>query len=268
MTMKLKAIFPKVAVDLYIVQLIWSLGFLGILLFLQIAKPILTMVPLLNMNDKINVGNYFDTVFVSSNIFMLVIGIIAILGFLPYYVSNGVTRKDYFKGATIAAVGLSISIPIVASIIYALQNFIMKITGLQIVQKSTLANQAVDTDDGFIGELIQSIIMTPFIELESNWLLAITVFTLNIFTYYVVGWLIGSGFYRFGVTVGLLCIVIAFLVVYTQDLLLSSTLGLPVHDMFTSLDFPLYLAIAGTLALVGFLLWMIRQLTKRVPIKM
>ena len=266
--MKAKKIFPKVAIDLYIVQLIWALGFLGILLLIQIAKPLLAMVPLLKMNDKINIGNYFDTVFVSSNIFMLVIGIIVTLGFLPYYVNNGVTRKDYFKGVTIASVGLSISIPIVASVIYVLQNFIMKVTNLPFVENSTLANQVVDTGDGFIGELIQSIIMTPFVELESSWLLAITVFALNIFTYYVVGWLIGSGFYRFGVPVGLLCIVIAFIVVYTQDLLLSSALGLPVHDTFTSLDFPLYLAVAGTLALVGILLWMIRQLTKRVAIKM
>ena len=266
--MKAKAIFPKVAVDLYIVQLIWALSFLGFLLFLQIAKPILAMVPFLNMNDKINVGNYFDTVFVSSNIFMLVIGIIAILGFLPYYVSNGVTRKDYFKGTAIAAAGLSISIPIVASIIYALQNFIMKITGLPIVEKSTLANQVVDTDDGFIGELIQSIIMTPFVELESNWILGIALFSLNIFTYYIVGWLIGTGFYRFGVFIGLLCIALAFIVVYIQDLLLRIALDLPVHDVFTSLDFSLYLAFASALALAGITLWIIRQMTKRVPIKM
>lgn len=266
--MKAKAIFPKVAVDLYIIQFIWALWFLGFFLFLQIARPLVAMVPLINMNNKINVGNYFDNVFISSNIFMLIIGIIVILGFLPYYIGNGVTRKDYFKGATIAAVGLAISLPIVASLIYALQNFIMKITNLPIVKESTLANQVVDPDDGFIGEFIQSIIMTPFVELESNWLLAITVFALNIFTYYVVGWLIGSGFYRFGGLIGLLCIALAFIIVYTQDLLLSSALGLPVNDVFTSLDFPLYLAIAGTLALAGITLWIIRQLTKRVPVKM
>lgn len=266
--MKTKAIYPKVAIDLYYIQFIWALGFLGILLLIQIVKPLLSMVPLLKMNDKINIGNYFDTVFVSSNIFMLVIGIIAILGFLPYYVSNGVTRKDYFKGAAIAAVGLSISIPIVASVIYALQKFIMKMTNLSIVQESTLANQIVDTDDGFVGEFIQSIIMTPFVELESNWLLAIIVFALNIFTYYLVGWLIGSGFYRFGVLIGLLCIALAFIIIYTQDLLLSIALDLPVSGMFTSLDFSLYPAIAGTLVIAGITLSIIRQLTKRVAIKM
>lgn len=266
--MKAKAMYPKVAFDLYIVQLLWSLSFLGILLFLQFAKPILAMVPFLQMNDKINIGNYFDTVFVSSNIFMLVIGIIVVLGFLPNYVSNGVTRKDYFKGAGIAAVALSISLPVVASVIYVVQKFIMKITNLPLVEKSTLAKQVVKTDDGFIGEFIQSILITPFVQLESNWLLAIVVFVLNIFTYYIVGWLIGSGFYRFGILIGLLCIALALIIIYTQDLLLSIALDLPVHNAFALLDFPLSLAIAGSLALAGITLWGIRQLTKRVPIKL
>ena len=43
-------------------------------------------------------NSYFGTaVFVSSNIYMLVIGIIAAYAFLQYYVSSGVTRKDYLK---------------------------------------------------------------------------------------------------------------------------------------------------------------------------
>lgn len=266
--MKAKAIFPKVAVELYVVQFIWALSFLGFFVFLQIAKPLLAMIPFLKMNDKMNIGNYFDTVFIASNIFMLVIGIIVAIGFLTHYVRNGVTRKNYFKGAAIASVGLAISIPIVASVIYALQNFIMKVTNLPIVQKSTLASQALDMDDDFIGDLIQSIIFTPFVELESNWMLALIVFALNIFTYYVVGWLIGAGFYRFGVPIGLLCIGLAFIIIYTQDLLLSSALSLPVHAAFTSLELSLLLAIVGTLALVGITLWMVRQLTKRVTIKL
>lgn len=267
MTMKAKAVFPKVATDLYITQFIWALNFLGFLLFLQIAKPILARIPYLKMNNKLNVGNYFDTVFVSANIFMLVIGIIVVLGFLPYYVNNGVTRKDYFKGAAIASLGLAISIPIVASIIYGLQKIIMKMTSFPIVEKSALSKQLLGSDEDFIGDLVQSVIITPFVELETNWLLAIVVFALNLFTYYLVGWLIGSGFYRFGLPVGLLCIAISFVLVYVQDLLLSLALDLPVQAQFTSLNIPLSLAIIGTLVLGSIVLWMIRQLTRNVPVK-
>src|SRR5699024_8751350 len=118
------------------------------------------------------------------------------------------------------------------------------------------------------SDLVQSFIFTPFVELESNWVLAITVFALNIFTYYVVGWLIGAGFYRYSVPVGLFCIVIGFIVVSIQDLILRIALNLPVRDAFASIDLSLYLAIPGTLALIGITLWMIRKMTKRVSIKL
>ena len=266
--MNIKSIFPKVAVDLYRIQFIWALVLLGFFLFLQIARPLVAMVPFFNMNNKFNNENYFDVVFISSNIFMLVIGIIVVIGFLPYFVGNGVTRKDYFKGASIAAIGLSISIPIVASIIYALQKFAMKITGLPIVEESTLASQIADAGDGYISELIQSIIMTPFIELESNWLLAILIFAINIFTYYLVGWLIGAGFYRFGVVTGLLSIALGFIIIYTQDQLLRIALNLPVSGVLSSWNLTLFPAIVAVLVLFGITLWIIRQFTKHVAIKM
>ena len=152
--------------------------------------------------------------------------------------------------------------------IYALQNLIMKITSFPIVQESTLAKDVVKIDNDLIGGLIESIILTPFVQLESNWLLAIVIFSLNIFTYYLVGWLIGSGFYRFGVPVGLFCIVIAFMVIYMQNLLLSIALDFPVDDAFISLSLSLPIAIAGTLVLAGITLWMIREMTKRASIKL
>ncbi len=213
-------------------------------------------------------NSYFDAVFVSSNIYMLVIGIIAAYAFLQYYVSSGVTRKDYFKGAAIASVGLSFSIPIIASVIAALQIFIINLMNFPILTRSQLANRFTEDDGNLIGNFIQSIILTPFVDLQDNWLVAIVVFASNILMYYLVGWLIGSGFYRYGVLPGLLCIVIAFVVLYAQDLLLSIALDLPVHDMFASLDFPVFVSIVGIVILVSIVLWMIRQLTKRAPIKL
>lgn len=260
--MKQKTIYPKVATDLFWVQLFWALGFLGVLLVIQIIKAILSITQGNEMSD------YFDAVFIAANIFMLVIGIISSYGFLPYYVGNGVTRKDYFKGSAIASVGLSITIPIIASVISVIQVFIVNLINLTILKDSSLGNNATGGEGSIIGEIILSIIFTPFVDLQSNWLLAIFVFALNIFIYYLVGWLIGSGFYRFGVLFGLICIIIAFLVIYAQDLLLSIALGLPVQDMFASLHFPIYTAIIGIFVLIVITLWMIRQLTKRVAIKM
>ncbi|MDI2585803.1 hypothetical protein OR571_01310 [Psychrobacillus sp. NEAU-3TGS] len=259
--MNQKTIYPKVATDLFWVQFFWALGFLGVLLIVQIIKAILSITKGIEMND------YFDAVFIAANIFMLVIGIISSYGFLPYYVRNGVTRKDYFKGSTIASVGLSITIPIIASIISVIQVFIVNVINLSILKDSSFGNATGD-EGNIVAEIILSIIFTPFVDLQSNWLLAIFVFALNIFIYYLVGWLIGSGFYRFGVLFGLFCIILAFLVIYVEDLLLSIALDLPVHDMFASVQLPIYVAVIGIFVLASLTLWMIRQLTKRVAIKM
>ncbi|MFJ5770462.1 hypothetical protein [Psychrobacillus sp. NPDC093180] len=259
--MNQKTIYPKVATDMFWVQFFWALGFLGVLLVVQIIKAILSIIKGIEMND------YFDAVFIAANIFMLVIGIISSYGFLPYYVSNGVTRKDYFKGSAIASVALSITIPIIASIISVIQIFIVNLIDLSILKDSSLGNATGD-EGNMVAELILSIVFTPFIDLQSNWLLAIFVFALNIFIYYLVGWLIGSGFYRFGVLFGLVCIILAFFIIYAQDLLLSLALDLPVHDMFASLQLPIYVAVIGIFVLAGLTFWMIRQLTKRIAIKM
>lgn len=260
--MKQKTIYPKVATDLYWVQLFWALGFLGVLLVIQIIKMIISITKGIEMNQ------YFDAVFIAANIFMLVIGIISSYGFLPYYVGNGVTRKDYFKGTAIASVVLSITIPIIASLVSVIQIFLVNVVNLSILKDSSLGKNAPVNEDGLIGEMIQSIILTPFVDLQSNWLLAIFVFALNIFIYYLVGWLIGSGFYRFGVLFGLICIIIAFIIIYAQDILLRIVLDLPIHDMFAWLQLPIYASGIGIFVLIVITLWMIRQLTKRVAIKM
>lgn len=254
----MKTIHSKVALDLYTVQFSWALKFLGFFIFLQIARPLVAMIPFINMNNKVNIGNYFDTVFTFSNIFMLVIGIIVASSFLSYFVRNGVTRKDFFKGAAIASIGLSISIPIVASLFYALLNIIRKFTGFPYMENSELTNQVINIDDGFVGEIVQMIILPPFVPLESSWLLAIGLFTLNILTYYIIGWFIGSSFSRFGVPVGLLSIVLSFIVIYMRDFLLNHALNS---------DSSFFIASLSSLVFVVILLWIIRQTTKRIAIK-
>lgn len=253
----MKAIHSKVALDLYRLQINWAIKFLGFFVFLQIARPFVAMIPFVNMNNKINFGNYFDTAFTFGNIFALVVGIIVASSFLTYYVRSGVTRKDFFKGAAIASIGLSISIPIVSSLFYVLLNLFIKFTGFPYMENSELATRVIDIDDGFVGEMIQTIILPPFVTFESSWLLAMALFTLNILTYYVIGWFIGSAFYRFGVPIGLVSILISFIVIYIRDFLLN-------HAM--SSDFSLLVAFLSATAFVVILLWLIKQFTKRLAI--
>jgi len=127
---------------------------------------------------------------------------------------------------------------------------------------------AIENEGSLIGDIIQSLIITPFISLQSNWLLAIFIISLNIFFYYILGWLIRAGFYRFGVGMGLSCSLFSIAVIVTQDLLFSIPLDLPVNNLFASLDFPIVVSVLVIFFLIGIVLWMIGQLTKKVAIKM
>ena len=123
-------------------------------------------------------------------------------------------------------------------------------------------------DDGIVSDIIQSIIIAPYVDPQSNWLLAILIVILNLLTFYLLGWLIGSAFYRFGVIVGLVFIAISVVLVLLENALLSIGLGLTVPERLSSYDFGLPISIIGVVAMITIVLWVIRQLTKRVAIKM
>lgn len=260
--LKKTSIFPRVATDLFWVQLFWAFGFLGIMLAIHVVEIVVAI----NSNNDIEL--YFVSTFVASNIFMFVIGIISAYGFLPHYVRNGVTRKDYYKGAVIASVGLSIALPVISSIVSGIELFILKIFNMSTVFTTTFGERVNMEDDGIFVDIIQSIIIAPYVDPQSNWLLAIFIVTLNLLTFYLLGWLIGSAFYRFGVIVGLAFIAISIVIILLENALLSIGLGLTVQDNFSGYEFSLPIAILGVVIMIIIVLWLIRQLTKRVAIKM
>lgn len=252
-------IYPKVASDVFFAQGGWAASFLGIMLIIQVVKMVFA-----TFNDS-DPSSYYVATFIASNIFMLVIGIISPMGFLPHFVSNGVTRKDYFKGTIIGTIGVAFAIPIVSAVVSSLQNFIVKLLNMQ-VSMEPFVGKGADGEGDFASEIILSIIFTPYVDFESNWLLAIFVFAINLFTYYIAGWLIGSAFYRFGV-LGILSIPLAFILVYLEDLLLSISLGLPVPSFAGSIEISFLLSLLGIVLSIAIFCWGIRQLTKRVVVK-
>ena len=252
--------YPKVASDMFFVQGTWAAGFLGVMIIVQIIKIITSY---FNGNE---VNTYFTATFIASNIFMLVIGIISAIGFIPHYVSNGITRKDYFKGTIIGTIGLSLVIPIISAIITGVIQLIINLFNL-LVNISPFKNPIHEVDNHVVADIITSVIFTPYIELSSNWIVAILVFALNIFTYYVVGWLIGASFSRLGVIVGLFSIILGFIVVQAEDILLSVSLGLNVPNFVGELEIPIVLSIIAILLILSLCLWLIRQLTKNMIVK-
>src|SRR5690625_4552871 len=171
--------FPRVAADMVWSQMSWTFGFLGVMIIINIIQRAMNVI----QGTEVD-GGFYASLMIASNIYMLIIGIIAIY-FLPYYVENGVTRKDYFKGTLLASIGVSIALPIITVLISVVERLFLtnllsmsyKVQDLNDIFNEVLMD--IDSSIGnIIGGVITSVILSPNIDLSSNWLLAIAVFAL------------------------------------------------------------------------------------------
>lgn len=258
---KQPAIFLKVTRDMFLVQLFWAFWFLGILLFINVVNIVRTF-----FQDR-GADNYFNALVIPANLFMLVIGIISVV-FLKHFVQMGVTRKDYFKGTFLAAIGLSVVIPIISIAINALQQLIVSNIESFSFRATDLNSVIAEIDSHIIADLVQAIILTPHVDPGSNWFLATAVMCLNMFIYYLVGWLVSAGFQRLNSFAGLGVTIAAVLILMLQDTLLRVSLDLPVLERFELLQvFPLSAAVAGILILILLTIAAIRTFVKRITVK-
>lgn len=186
---------------------------------------------------------------------------------------NGVTRKDYFKGTAIASVGIAFVIPLLAEMVTAIETLIVRVTPITLEFRSLVGGNFFDFDDpNLIGDIVQMIIMSPYVDPSTNWLLALFIYGVNFLMCYLVGWLIGSGFNRFSV-IGVMFIAIGIAFLLAHDIILGAGLGQSLTGTFIplvslpALNFSFLHAIGGVLALMAINLWIIRQTTKRLVIR-
>lgn len=252
--------FPKIGFDLLALKIIWSLWALGIFILINIIQKIF-----MSSEDIL-----YNSGYIASNIYMLVIGIISIT-FLTYYVEHGITRKNYFYGNVIASIGLSMIVPVILYLISLVEGFIINRFTSLTLDKNTLdgvmTEVVTDVDGNIIAEIIMSMILTPFINPETNLFLSLALFSLNIFVFYIVGWLIGSAFKRLGVIGGILFIIIGISLIAVKDSMIRLIMDIPLFENFLVLEVvpnSLALPIVFLVILVTFCL--IRLLTKRATI--
>lgn len=235
----MEATEKKIAIDMFYVQMQWSLWTIPfILLGYLIILPFIgnfADIPDLNLN-------FMSFIFQPAKIYMLIIGIISSLTFIPFFVKNGVTRKQYFMGSAIGAVGVALGINIITAIITGI---------LRILSR-------------FIP-LIPSQGQMAFPELSPNWVVAIIIYSLIILTFYLAGWLIGAGFYQSGFH-GAKAIVLSVVLLALLSLIWEGQISFPfsINVTFPSLVFPL--PFLANLFIIGLGLWLIRTATKDIPI--
>ncbi|KOR88087.1 Tat pathway signal protein [Paenibacillus solani] len=233
----------KVSTELFVKQGSWALGFLGIILLIYVGLGIGINIGV-NVREGVLEEDFFTIAYRSTKGFMLVIGIISAYGFLSYYVRHGITRRDFFNGSTLAALYLSLAFPVAMPLIHWII--------------SMFASQ-----DAGNTRLLQ--------EFNNSWLLTLVSYSVQIFIYYLMGWMIGSGFYRFGWIRGLGWIAAALVLIGFMDALWQFELASIWEEwvpVTTDFSVTLPVSLAGSLAVILIALTLIRLITRRVTIKM
>ena len=241
LNMKEKSLILKISKSLFIEQLKWSPWFISIMFLLHL------IVSYFQTRIDFTLNSLFGFSYYSTNIYMLIIGIIAGAYFLPFYVKHGITRKNYFIGATLSALGLSAAIATIFAILSFLEGAILWFFGI---------------------ERLTTTILT--VNSGNYWLLSFLVYTLNIFTYYLIGWLITTGYYRFGWKIGFGFIALAILSSIAHGFLWENELYQQFVDKLPAQigGLSLLISILLTTLLNCLILCIIRLSTRKVAIKL
>ncbi len=252
----------KIAVETFIDQFREIAIGLVVLWSLQFFIPIFRIRVLLENIEYENQWNFMSISQAAAQVYMLVVGIVFASIVLAFYVRRGVTRKDSFFGMTLGTFAMMIFVPLL----------IMMLTGVDYV----LANifQVSSITDGTIS-----------LGSYTNVFSVIIVYIMTVFTYFLIGWLIGIGFYRFGWIIGLAFIPLAILFASLVDFLwfdyaslftlevlsnirfLSSLAEALINILSNMGDMVFFLSLVGNILLLGILLWVIHLITKNVVIR-
>lgn len=234
----------KVALNMYIEQMKWSVSFISILMAVYIG---------LNIAGKFYNFDIIQDLLVfsagSSMIYMFVIGIIAGATFRPHLIKLGVTRTHCFYGTVVAAILKSISIPLIFSLIAVVEYLLSGLFNFKVAE-------------------------TIFINFPESFLL----YSLNIFVAYLLGWLINIGYYKFHWIIGLFFTALAvglntiYGFIWESNIITLFSVNIDPFDTnleaaVQSTGLPFIMSILGSLTIILVILIIIRTLTKKISIK-
>ena len=238
-----KISIKKVALDMYVEQMKWSVCFISILMVIYIV---------LNGAVIIYDFNFVENLLAfssgSSMIYMFVIGIIAGATFLPQLLKLGVTRKYWFYGTVVSAILISVTLPLIFSMFAGIEYLMSLLFNFRI-------------NDSIINNYPASFLLYSY----------------NAFVSYLLGWLINVGYYRFNWIIGLMFIAlsVALNTVYAMIWKLSivTLYSVNINPFDADLEAAVYtnssffISTLKTLAIVLPTLLIIRMLTKRISVK-
>ncbi len=247
--MKTKPIYLKIASDVFWFQLKWTIPFFSIILLVHLIQN----APVFTKGQPLQ--DFLLTSYISSNIYMFIIGIISAAVFLPFYVKNGLTRKDYFKSAILGSSGLAVALVLASAMIAGIEHLVIQMIDFPYgIESINVLQDAKDTDNNVIAIIVTGMLFSPIIDPGHGWVLTLFLFSVNLFTYFVMGWMIGAAFYRMKL-IGFAVLALFIFLLRIRDIIWESGL-------------PLYASMAGLFVLIGIMLWIIKLLSRRVTIKL
>ncbi|WP_020618043.1 hypothetical protein [Paenibacillus daejeonensis] len=237
----------KVIKDMTLWQLTWSLYLLGgVIIFFFGLRYFASEATFLNLRDDSFMNRSFlDFTVQPGSIFMLVLGLMSVSGFLTFYVKQGITRRSYFTGAAVSSL-------IVAGVVTAAGAIIHVI----------------------INALMPNMEWLPVMGYEGSELAVLPLMVLQMYLFYLLGWIINGMFYRYGVLAGMVSIAGSVMLLIGVSFAISPSVDMPlvVTERF---DWPALssgMSLAVSLPLLALvcviLLAVMRLMTKRVRVKL
>ena len=220
----------KATADLYKMQMVWTLGYLAIITMINVL--LLQFVSSTKETESLLFHSLSD----ASRIYMAIIGSIICYYMLTYMVGIGITRRQYMASTALSALGISISIIVLGTAVSAL----LSLTGLQ-------AGPAVAA--GMPRSMVSAILV--------------------LFVYYLAGWFVTLGFYRFGTLIGIGFLFVGILYAAVTQLIWQMRASFPLGPISLSTPSLSFASSAtGTLLLVVLGLAVIRRITRRIPVRL
>lgn len=226
----------KITVDLYFVQMKWVAWYLPIVYIAYFALVWFLHEP------EIQSMSLLTFTFQTATIFMLVCGILSSTVFLPVFVKQGVSRKSYFQGAIFSSICLTITIIGITAIL----SWILSLFEINMFKDVVLSSLGAN-----------------------SWLLTIITYFLSVMIYYLVGWLIGTSFYRYSGSGGFMSIVASLIIISLNDLLWEFSTPKPLMGLL-NINTPtphIGFALIGSIAIAVISTMFVHKIVKDTPIK-
>lgn len=235
--MKKISTITTITIEMFTKIFSWSLWYIGTIIIIHLI--------LVGLSTKVDntVPDLVGISYTSSWGSALVISIIAAYTFMSFYIKHGITRREFYIGYATAGMAFSASTTILFQVVNSLEGFLLK----SIIAKNIIKPVGFCRTD--------------------NIFLIIIMLTLTTYLFYLLGWTIFIGYYRFRWLIGFAFIGFVILVSYILNLFWEVGFEY-VTFKNQGLSDSVMVSIVVSVILIGCMLIVIRQLTKKIAIKL